>query len=91
VSERHDLRIYGPARRALEQQLPLSVALAVWEFCNGPLRDEPHRLGRPLQRELVGYFSGRRGAYRFIYRIDDEARAVHVVRIEHRANVYRPR
>ena len=91
MSERHDLRIYGPARRALEQQLPLSVALAVWEFCSGPLRDEPHRVGRPLQRELVGYFSARRGAYRVIYRIDDEARVVHVVRIEHRANVYRPR
>jgi mRNA-degrading endonuclease RelE of RelBE toxin-antitoxin system len=39
----------------------------------------------------VRYFSARRGAYRVIYRIDDEARAVHVVRIEHRANVYRPR
>jgi len=91
VSERHDLRIYGPARRALQQQLPLPVALAVWEFCNGPLRGEPHRVGRPLQRELVGYFSARRGAYRVIYRIDDEARVVHVVRIEHRANVYRPR
>jgi mRNA-degrading endonuclease RelE of RelBE toxin-antitoxin system len=91
VSQRHDLRIYGPARRTLEQQLPLSAALAVWEFCNGPLRDEPYRVGRSLQRELVRYFSARRGAYRVIYRIDDEARAVHVVRIEHRANVYRPR
>ena len=67
------------------------MALAVWEFCNGPLRDEPHGVGRSLQRELLGYFSARRGAYRVIYRIDAEARVVLVVRIEHRANVYRPR
>jgi len=91
VSGRYELRVYGPARRAFEQRLLLSVALAVWEFCNGPLRDDPHRVGRPLGRELFGYFSARRGAYRVICRIDDEKRAVHLVRVEHRADVYRPR
>lgn len=91
MSEAFELRIYGPARRALEEQLPVSVALAVWEFCDGPLRTEPYRVGKPLGRELVGYLSARRGAYRVIYRVDDGARIVHVVRLEHRANVYRPR
>jgi len=91
VSDRYELRIYGAARRALEQRLPLAVAAAVWEFCNGPLRDEPHRVGKPLRRQLAGYFSARRGAYRVIYRLDDSARIVHVVRIEHRSDAYRPR
>jgi mRNA-degrading endonuclease RelE of RelBE toxin-antitoxin system len=59
-------------------RLPLSVALAVWEFCNGPLRDDPHRVGGALGREPSGYFSARRGAYRVIYRIDDETRVVHL-------------
>ncbi|MDA8314933.1 MAG: type II toxin-antitoxin system RelE/ParE family toxin [Actinomycetota bacterium] len=91
MSGRYELRVYGPARRALEARLPLAVALAVWEFCNGPLRDDPHRVGGALGRELFGYFSARRGAYRIVYRIDDEARVVHLVRVEHRADVYRPR
>jgi mRNA interferase RelE/StbE len=35
--------------------------------------------------------SARRGAYRVVYRIDEPARTVHVVRIDHRADVYRTR
>lgn len=91
MSERCELRVYGPARRALEERLSLSVASAVWEFCNGAVRDDPHRVGRALGRGLTGYYSARRGAYRVIYRIDEKARVVHLVRIEHRADVYRPR
>lgn len=71
--------------------LPLPVALAVWEFCSGPLREDPRRVGKPLGRELAGYFSARRGAYRVIYRLVDEDAVIHVVGIEHRADVYRRR
>ncbi len=91
MSDRHKLFLSGAARRDLEQGLPLAVALAVWEFCNGPLGDDPRRVGRPLGRELAGYFSARRGAYRVIYRVVERDFAVHVVRIEHRADVYRRR
>lgn len=87
----YQLRLSGAARRALEHELPLPVALAVWEFCSGPLREEPGRVGKPLGRELAGYFSARRGAYRVVYRLLQEDSVVHVVRIEHRANVYRRR
>ncbi len=73
VRERYELRLYCPARRALEEHLALAVALAVWAFCNGPLRGEPRRVGRPLSPELAGYFSARRGAYRVIYRLDEVA------------------
>ncbi len=61
------------------------------EFIVGPLCTEPERVGRPLQRELAGYHSARRGAYRIVYRMDAEDRTVRVVRIEHRSDVYRNR
>ncbi|MDA8288814.1 MAG: type II toxin-antitoxin system RelE/ParE family toxin [Actinomycetota bacterium] len=91
MSGGYELRLSGAARRALEHELPLPVALAVWEFCSGPLREDPRRAGKPLGRELAGYFSARRGAYRVIYRLVDEDAVIHVVRIEHRADVYRRR
>jgi mRNA-degrading endonuclease RelE of RelBE toxin-antitoxin system len=65
------------------------VAAAVAEFLTGPLLDNPQRVGKPLVGELRGYHSARRGAYRVIYRIADTARVVHVVRIDHRADIYR--
>jgi len=61
---------------------PPGVAAAVTEFLTGPLLDNPQRVGKPLARELAGYHSARRGAYRVVYRIDEPARTVHVVRIE---------
>lgn len=71
--------------------LPVSVATAVTEFLTGALLDNPYRVGKPLARELAGYHSARRGAYRVVYRVDEPARTVHVVRIDHRADVYRTR
>ena len=47
--------------------------------------------GKPLTRELAGYQFARRGAYRVVYRIDDAARTVHVVRIDHRSSAYHTR
>jgi mRNA interferase RelE/StbE len=78
------------AERTLER-LPARVAAAIVEFMIGPLLDSPERVGKPLQRELEGYWSARRGAYRIIYRPDADARIVRVVRIEHRSQVCRPR
>jgi len=80
----HRILAQGPPRG-----LPVAVAAAVTEFLTGALLDNPHRVGKPLARELSGYHSARRGAYRVIYRIDDAERVVHVVRIDHRADVYR--
>lgn len=86
------LSLAPAARRALTGAppvgLPLAVATAVAEFITGVLLDRPHVVGRPLVRELAGYHSARRGAYRVVYRIDERAGVVHVVRIDHRADVY---
>jgi mRNA interferase RelE/StbE len=84
------LVVAGPAERSLGR-LPESVATAIVEFMVGPLTSQPERVGKPLQRELVGYHSARRGAYRIIYRVDVEANTINVVRIEHRSQSYRPR
>lgn len=93
--EAYTLSLASSARRVLVEGpphgLPLAVAAAVTEFLTGALLDNPHRVGKPLTRELTGYHSARRGAYRVIYRIDETKQAVHVVRIDHRADVYRTR
>jgi mRNA interferase RelE/StbE len=74
------------AERSLAR-LPEEVAAAIVELMTGPLLEDPARLGKPLRRELEGYWSARRGAYRVIYAFGDGV--VDVVRIEHRADVYR--
>jgi mRNA interferase RelE/StbE len=86
---RYELRLAPSAARSLER-LPERVATAVVAFLTESLLEEPRRVGRPLVRQLAGYWSARRGAYRVIYAIDDERALVLVVRIEHRADVYRP-
>jgi mRNA-degrading endonuclease RelE of RelBE toxin-antitoxin system len=87
---RWELVVAAPATRALDR-LSVGVASAIVEFMLGPLRDEPTVVGKPLQRELAGYSSARRGAYRVIYRIDEQEHRVVVVRIDHRSDVYRRR
>jgi mRNA interferase RelE/StbE len=93
--EAYALSLAHSARRVLVEGpprgLPLAVAAAVTEFLTGPLLENPHRVGKPLTRELEGYRCARRGTYRVIYRIDEPSRTVQVVRVDHRADVYRPR
>jgi len=81
--------VVAPGAERVLGRLPERVAAAIVEFMLGPLLDEPTRVGKPLQRELAGDWSARRGSYRVIYRVDGPT--VLVVRIEHRADVYRPR
>ena len=78
------------AERSLAR-LPESVAAAIVEFMIGALVEAARRVGHPLQRELAGLWAARRGPYRVIYEIDDDAIAVNVLRIDHRADVYRRR
>ncbi len=86
----YDVQLTGPARRAL-QSIPPRVLPAIIEFAFGDLAREPRRVGKPLERELSGLFSARRGPYRLLYRIDDETKRVYVVHLDHRADAYRPR
>ena len=86
----YGLRVTGPAERQLSK-LGEGTAAAIVEFLLGALLDNPHRLGGPLQRELAGMRSARRGVYRIVYEILETERLVIVHRIEHRSTVYRPR
>ncbi len=64
---------------------------AIVEFASGDLAKNPRRVGKALERELTGYYSARRGPYRVIYSIDDERVMVLLLRVGHRADVYKPR
>lgn len=88
--EPFQLQVTGPAHRQLSR-LPEGTAAAIVQFMVGALLENPHRVGGPLQRELAGLRSARRGAYRVIYEIYEAEQLVIVHRIDHRATVYRPR
>jgi mRNA interferase RelE/StbE len=85
---RYTVLLSSGTKRAIEHDLPESVAVAVVDFLYGPLAEDPYRVGKPLRFQLEGYWSARRGAYRVIYSIHDDEVLVRVVRISHRADVY---
>jgi mRNA interferase RelE/StbE len=85
----YELVLAPPARRALSERLPEPVAVAVIDFLTTTLVQEPRRIGKPLRGDLAGVWSARRGTYRVLYRILEEAREVVVLRIDHRRDVYR--
>lgn len=86
----YGVEIARPARRALTDELPLGVAAAAWELIDGPLRDNPHRLGKPLRAPFAGHWVARRSSYRVRYRIDEERHIVIVLDVRGRADAYRP-
>ncbi len=90
AADPYELRVTGPVQRQLER-LPEDTAAAIVEFMLSALIENAHRVGGRLQRELAELHSARRGAYRVIYEIDEEQRAVIVLRVDHRSRVYRSR
>ncbi|MGD9954715.1 MAG: type II toxin-antitoxin system RelE/ParE family toxin [Candidatus Nanopelagicales bacterium] len=76
------------ARRALDDDLPETVAAACAEFIFGVLAENPQRVGKPLRGELEGAYSARRGEFRVIYTIHDDQVVVRVISIRHRRNAY---
>lgn len=86
---RYKLEVARPARRALTDELPAAVAAAAWEVIDGPLRDNPYRLGKPLRAPFAGHWVARRSSYRVRYRIDDGRQVVIVLDIRGRADAYR--
>lgn len=89
MSERYRLRIARPAARALSELLPEKVAVAAYEFITGPLLDDPHRVGKPLDKPMAPAWTARRGSYRILYAVDDSQRIVEVTAIRHRSDAYR--
>lgn len=77
------------ALRSLEA-VPPRVAEPLVAFIFGGLAADPRRRGKRLQRELEGRWSARRGDYRIVYRLDEAAMTLYVLKIGRRADVYRP-
>lgn len=84
----YEVRFAASARQDLHR-IPPRFLPAIIELAYGELAREPQRVGKPLERELAGTFSARRGPYRLLYRVDDEVGRVYVLRVDHRADVYR--
>lgn len=83
------LRVSASARRQLHR-LPERAAVAIVEFITTILTENPARSSKPLTGELEGLRSARRGDYRVLLWIDEDESTVVIVRVAHRADVYRP-
>jgi mRNA-degrading endonuclease RelE of RelBE toxin-antitoxin system len=79
----YEIEITPEGLRHLER-LPSKVRDASISLMLGGLADNPHRVGKPLVGQLSGLWSARRGDYRIVYEIDDEAAVVLVHRVQHR-------
>lgn len=78
------------ARRALTETIPVKYVSVIMAFIEGPLRENPYRVGKLLAEPLAPAYSARRGPYRIVYYIHDDQVLIEVVQIAHRAVVYRP-
>lgn len=83
-----DVRLAPSAIRGLDQ-LPPRIAAAIVEFVTATLPGNPVRMSKPLRGELEGLRSARRGDYRVLFSLDETTGTLLVVRIAHRADVYR--
>lgn len=87
---KYEVVLSAAARRDLTR-IPPRIVPAIIEFIYGDLAASPRRVGKPLERDLAGTYSARRGPYRILFEIEQDDEAVQILRIDHRADVYRRR
>lgn len=80
---------FTPAARRDLTRIPDKVRPAIFEFIDGALVENPHRVGKPLELQLEGFHGARRGEYRIVYQVDDPNEMVTIHRIAHRRDIYR--
>lgn len=90
MTEAFEVRLAGTARRDL-RRVPPRIAPAIVEFIFGDLAHYPRRAGKPLERQLEGTWSARRGPYRILYQIHEDQLVVIVVHVATRADAYHHR
>jgi mRNA-degrading endonuclease RelE of RelBE toxin-antitoxin system len=83
--------VLAPSAERTLVRLPEKAAAAVVGFMLGPLTEDPRRVGHGLRGPLEGLWAAPRGPYRVVYEIERARREVRVLRIDHRADVYRIR
>lgn len=84
-----EVHVASTAHRQL-RALPAKVAGAIVEFVTAVLPGNPMRLSKPLAGDFASFRSARRGDYRVLILVDEEARRLLVVRVAHRSAAYRP-
>lgn len=82
------VELTGPARRALERDLPESVAWSAYVFIAERLPTNPYRLGGELTGPYEGCRSARLGTYRVSYQIDENTATTYVLAVRLRSDVY---
>jgi mRNA interferase RelE/StbE len=87
VNSAYAVRISARAERDL-LGLPEKIGAACLEFIVRPLAEEPLRVGGPLNGQLNGLRSARRGSYRIIYATVEELQRIDIIHIDHRGDVY---
>ncbi len=88
MTQRWTVELTGPARRALERDLPESVAWSAYAFIAERLPANPYRLGGELTGPYEGCRSARLGTYRVIYQIDEISETIYVLAVRLRGDVY---
>ncbi len=86
----YEVEITKEGLRHLDR-LPPKVRDAAIALMLGAMAESPRRVGKPLVGDLAGLWSARRGDYRIVYEIDDDARTLLVHRVQHRRDIYRSR
>jgi mRNA interferase RelE/StbE len=81
---------FTPAARRRLGAVPLPAAAALYEHLVGPVAGNPRRLGKPLDAPFEAVLSTRRGDYRALYTVDDQAHVITVLAVAHRRDAYRP-
>ncbi len=75
---------------ALDQftSLPKAIQKTLGTAIKERLEVDPISFGKPLRYSLKGHRRLRIGAYRIVYRINEEKRIVTIVVVDHRKDVY---
>src|SRR5665811_2446889 len=76
-------------RRVPHQHPKTDPRMRQESLITGPLLDDPHRVGKPLNPPLAPAWTARRGSYRILYNLDDTNGIVEVTAIRHRSDAYR--
>jgi mRNA-degrading endonuclease RelE of RelBE toxin-antitoxin system len=79
-----------PAQRDLAR-LPARIARAVVVYVDERLAENRLRLSKDLNGELAHARAARSGDVRVLFTVDEPGRTLHILRVDHRAHVYRPR
>lgn len=89
--KRYEVELKPRALKAIHEDLPPKIVDVVLYFINGPLRENPQRVGMLLDAPYRDTWSARRGDYRIIYVIHEDLGKIVVLDIKHRSHVYATR